>query len=123
MRKLSIVVVLVTCVAAFTQQTPSRSRVLEPPPTMQVAQAFENQIIMLDGLKCTKCSFKNLTLVYSGGKYELKDATFSGTIVVELHGAAENGLFTVSELSLLKPDPRKTIRFDAPRTMSLKNMW
>jgi len=90
---------------------------------MQFGQAFENKILMLDGLKCTKCSFKNLTLVYSGGQYELKDATFSGTIVVELHGAAENGLFTVSTLSLAKPEPRKTMTFDQPRTISLKNMW
>ena len=78
---------------------------------------------MLDGLRCNNCSFKNLTLLYSGGPYELKNATFGGPIAVEFHGAAENGLFAVAALSSAEPEPRKIFKFDTPKTLSLRNTW
>jgi len=101
----------------------SMGHVIEPPSGVQVGQTFENKILVLDGLKCRQCTFKNLTFLYSGGAYDLADATFKGTIAIELHGAAENALFFTSALGSTKAQPRTLARFDSPRTMSLKNTW
>ncbi|MBZ5568869.1 MAG: hypothetical protein LAN64_13595 [Acidobacteriia bacterium] len=124
MRRFLTCAALAGAIVTFAQQQPitTESCVVTPPPRGQVEVTFENKILVLDGLKCTSCSFKNVTLLYSGGQYELKDATFSGSIAIELHGAAENGQFAVSVLSSIEPQARKVVRFDDPKTMSLKNM-
>lgn len=90
MRKLFVCAALAGAIMMSAQQPPStkHSGVVIPSASTQIGQSFENQILVLDGYKCVKCSFRNLTLLYSGGEYDLKDATFSGTIAVELHGAA-----------------------------------
>lgn len=108
---------------AQEHRNPPNSIAMKPPAGMQVGKSFEHQILILDGLKCTNCSFKDLTFLYSGGEYQLKDATFSGVIQIELHGAAENALFLKSSLSSSEANPRERITFAAPKTLSLQNTW
>jgi hypothetical protein len=125
MKKLLLFAALATAIVVFAQQvpTPQNSIALAPPSDRQVGQAFEHQILILDGMKCTGCSFKNLSLLYSGGTYDLTDATFSGTIAVELHGAAQNGASILTTLTSSKPEFRTRLTFDTPKTLSLKNTW
>jgi len=53
----------------------------------------------LDGLDCTECDFRDLTLTYGGGAFKFTDTKFSGNIRVNLTGAAAN---TVSVLPFLE---------------------
>ncbi len=51
---------------------------------------FNGGVHNVDGTECSGCSFTNITLVYGGGAYKLDNSTFSGTINIQLEGAAGN---------------------------------
>jgi len=51
---------------------------------------FEDVTQKLDGLDCTNCTFKDVTLEYEGGIFNLTNATFSGRTRLILKGAAAN---------------------------------
>jgi hypothetical protein len=59
----------------------------------------------LDGLDCTRCDFRGLTLTYGGGAFKFTDSKISGTIKVVLTGAAAN---TVTILPFLEGLTRGT---------------
>jgi hypothetical protein len=47
-------------------------------------------ITPLDGLECENCTFDNAAIEYGGGAFHLTNTTFSGTVNVQLTGAAAN---------------------------------
>lgn len=63
--------------------------------TAKISDASQN----LDGFDCRSCAFKDVTLKYAGGAYNLQNATFSGTTRLVLQGAAAN---TVAFLGLMR---------------------
>lgn len=62
---------------------------------------FEDVTQKLDGLDCTNCTFKDVTLEYEGGTFNLTNATFSGRVRVVLKGAAANAFSTASMLAAI----------------------
>lgn len=63
----------------------------------------------LDGLNCEDCDFSDAVLRYSGGAVRLVNPKFSGTIRVELSGAAANTVMLLPLLTALStgkpPEP------------------
>ena len=62
---------------------------------------FEDVTQRLDGLDCTNCTFKDVTLEYAGGNFNLVNATFSGRTRLMLKGAAANTASAVSMLAAI----------------------
>jgi len=68
----------------------------------------------LDGLDCEGCVFTNVSFMYGGGAYQLKNCKFLGTTKMVFDGAAQNTLSaialinTVEEASRPAPPPKKT---------------
>jgi hypothetical protein len=52
----------------------------------------------LDGIDCNSCTFRDVTLKYSGGALQLANTSFAGQIRIDLAGPAAN---TVAFLKLL----------------------
>lgn len=81
---------------------------------------FEGGSQMLDGLSCKGCMFKNTTLTYGGGAFNLVECNFSGNTRVVLSGAAVNTLSILPLLQALTkgtppqaPPPQKPIEKNA----------
>lgn len=84
----------------------------------------------LDGIECTRCTFNNVTLRYSGGAYKLTDDIFTGTTRVELGGAAAN---TISFIALLQaiaagqkaepPNPNRPVLKAATAKSAFQTSW
>jgi hypothetical protein len=72
---------------------------------------LDGSSLALDGAECSDCTFSgNITLLYSGGNFALKDAKFENANVnVELRGAAVNTFILLRYLETLKaaPTPEK----------------
>jgi hypothetical protein len=70
---------------------------------------FEDVEQRLDGLDCTNCTFKDVTLDYEGGIFNLVNASFSGRIRLVLKGTAANTASAVSMLAAIGSGNRATL--------------
>ena len=70
---------------------------------------FEDVDQRLDGLDCTNCTFKDVTLDYEGGNFNLVNASFSGRIRLVLKGTAANTASAVSMLAAIGSGNRATL--------------
>jgi hypothetical protein len=72
-----------------------------PPRALTDGNVMENQRVYLDGLVESNSDLRNVTLVYGGGAYNLRNARVSGPIGFELIGAAANTAQFLSMFGLI----------------------
>jgi hypothetical protein len=62
---------------------------------------FDGKIFAVDGILCTRCTFKNATLEYGGGAFAILEPRLSGSLSIKLDGAAHNTAVFLNMFGLL----------------------
>lgn len=79
---------------------------------------FEDQEVRLDGQAFHNCTFKNVTMIYNGGPYELDGSTFSGTLRFGTYSVpVSNSMNLLRELGAYQESFGKAMQFTTPKVL------